>query len=72
MANNYYKSQFDTYITFLEPFAGGVNALPYLADGKIRELYPPLSEPKNALLNQRKVVAEAAKDQYLACMLLVG
>ena len=41
-------------------------------DGKLREMYPSLSYPKNTLSNQCEAATEAAKEKYLACMLLVG
>ena len=49
VANDDYKIQFDTYVTILEAYTGRINVPPDLVDGKLRELYPSLSDPKNAL-----------------------
>ena len=72
MENDNYKSQFDVYVAILEAYAGGINVPPDLVDGKLRDLYPSLSEPNNSLLHHNEAATQAAKEQYLACMLLVG
>ena len=72
MANEYYKSQFDTYVTVLEAYAGGINIPPALVDDKLRELHPSISDLKNTIPNMREEATEAANEQHLACMILVG
>ena len=49
VANNDYKSQFDAYVTVLETYAGRIIITPALIDVNLRELYPSLSNLKNAL-----------------------
>ena len=70
--NETYKSHFDNYVTVLEAYAGRITVPPDLVDGKLRELYPSLRYPKNVLSHQREAATEAAKEKYLACMLLAG
>ena len=67
-----YKSQFDAYVTVLEACVGGISVPPDLVDENLRELYPLLGNLKNELSNQIEAATEAAKDQYLACVILVG
>ena len=63
MANKYYKIQFNVYINILEVYAGRITVPPALVESKLRDMYPYLSDPKNALSNQNESVTEAAKDQ---------
>ena len=39
-SNDDYKSQFDTYVTVLEAYCGGVRVPQILVDTKVKELYP--------------------------------
>ena len=59
-------------VTVLEAYAGRITVPPTLVDDNLRELYPSLSDLKNVLLYQHDAETEAAKEQYLACMLFVG
>ena len=72
VANNDYRIRFYSYITALEGYADKITVPLALVGGKIIELYPSFRNQKNALLNQREAEIEAAKEKYLACMLLVG
>ena len=56
--NDNYKIHLNTYVTVLEAYAGRITVQPDLEDGKIRELYPSLSDPKNALSHQREATPE--------------
>ena len=70
--NDDYKSQLDAYITVLEVYVVGITAPPTLVDGTLRELYPPLSDPKNVLSHQSEAASGSAKEKYLVCMILAG
>ena len=58
VAKNNYKSQFSSYGTILGAYSGSITAPPDLMNGKLRELYLSLSDPKNALSHQREATAE--------------
>ena len=49
VANNDYNSQYDAYVTVLDAYAGGITVPTALVYGKLKELYPSLSNPENAL-----------------------
>ena len=72
VANNDYRIRFYSYITALEGYADKITVPLALVGGKIIELYPSFRNQKNTLLNQSEAEIEAAKEKYLACMLLVG
>ena len=72
VAKNNYKSQFSAYGTILGAYSSSITAPPALMNGNLRELYPSLSDPKSALSHYHEAATEAAKDQYLTCILLVG
>ena len=62
VANDNYKSQFDVYVTVLETYAGGIIVPLALVDGNLRELYPSLSDPNNALSRQHEAETESTKE----------
>ena len=62
VANNNYKIQFDTYVNVLVAYTSESNILPDFVDGNLRELYPSLSDPNNALSRQHEAETEATKE----------
>ena len=60
--NDAYNSQFDAYVTVLEAYGGEITVPPAFVDGKLIEMYPSLSYPKNVISHQREEATELAKE----------
>ena len=71
-SNDYYKSQFDAYVTVLEAYCGGMSVTQILADTKLKELYPSVLDVTTDDGVHRTAAEVPVIEHYLACIMLVG